>query len=1151
MFRASALPQLALASALIELLIFPSALTADAISWNGGTGNYSSTANWTCNSCPSPTFPNNGNLGRTFDATINSGFADSVLLDLTGVVVNSMSIGGSGPATPSTLNVNGNSLTLGTSSVTSGNVLAVGSGGVLNVGSGNATLELSGGAGALNDVGGQISVADGGKLILQNVNAGGVGTLVNNGSISLAGVSNPASLILNGGSGSSFTLSGTGTLTLSGMGQIAGQTGAESLINDVTHTIAGDGLISGLTSITNNGTLHATTSGAALIAGSTLSNWDNATKTLTGGSYVVENGATLQLSSIGSGNAIQNLNGATVTMDGTGLLTGGSGGNALAGLANVNQASLTLNGANLALGQAVTVSVPDAPGAGYAQLSLSASTVTFAGDLTNAATQGLNSGGQVTASNVALSSGSSLTLNNLDNFSTSMRAFKGDGAPAAVISVTGASKLSVSSLNNNATVNNPLVGAPSAIVNLTGGSSLATSGSVNNSANFAGFASSAFGVITSAAINLDGGSSLTVGGAFTNESAFGLNIASLNLTNASTATVIGPYANNNATTALQGGSTLSVGQSFSNISSTGLGTNGFSVLQLGSSSTVTVADDLNNISNGFGFDVAAASSILLDGGSRLTVNNLNNIANIGSTSDSSAVVSLAAGSALTVNGNFTNTSTPNFFSCCGTLLGSTAQITLDGGSGLTVGGAFTNTNSQLGLSLMNNSTVTVGGLFSNLNLNVQPPFSFNPALPSLVSLDPGGTGFSTLTTNGGFNEGAVNLNCNSTLANTGTFTNTGTIDLFNASKIVSSGLFDNTFGPTSTGTLTLHGGGNNITATDFNNFGFVSLGNQDTMTVTGQFSNWLAIQLNGDGASVFSSGALDNHGAIILAGKSDSVSATGTFDNHGAISLTGSGDTLSASAGVTSEGRIALTGTNGTVSIGGDFSNADSFAMITVDGTGNTLSTAGNLFNIGTIEISSGGSVTVADTFTQTAGTTSVNAGGTLTAGAIDLQGGTLTGGGAINGNLTVDGGTLNPGDPQSITINGNYDQTLLGILDLDLATPTSYDHVTVNGHANLGGTLDLTLDPNFSASIGTVFNIVSWLSETGDFAIFNDPTFNNGTETFREVFSGDHLDLLVISTTVPAVPEPSTLGMLVCALSLLVVGVGARRRYRRSARER
>ncbi|HKD08533.1 MAG TPA: hypothetical protein VKB79_21710 [Bryobacteraceae bacterium] len=1021
--------------AVVAVLIVHSDLTASTISWNGGAGNYSNAGNWTCASCPSATFPNNGNLGLTFDATINSGLADSVLLDITGVVVNSMSIGGSGPTAPSTLNVNGKSLTLGTPSVTSGNVLTISNGGTFSVGSGSATLELSGGASALNDVGGQISVADGGKLILQNLNMGGAATLVNNGNISVTGVSTPASLILNGASGSSFTLSGTGALTLSGKGQIAEQTGAESLINDVSHTIAGDGLISGLTSITNNGTLHATTSGAALIAGSSLTNWDTTTNTLTGGSYVVENGSTLQLSSIGAGNTIQNLNSAAVTVNGTGVLTGGGGTNALTGLANINQSSLTLNGGNLALGQALTVSAIAPPSDNAAaQLQLNSSTLTIAGDLTNSAS---SPNGNNTVSTVALGGGSSLTVNNL---------------------------------SNNA-INGGVSGNTSAIVNLTGGSSLAVTGDVNNSAT--GFPTCC-GQQTTSAINLDGGSSLTVAGAFTNAAApsffaLGPISASLTLTNNSTASVTGLYDNNNGTITLQGGSSLTVGQSLSNFSFATGADFGASLLELDSSSTAVVVGNLNNTAQGTGDDTSAFSTVSLNGGSSLTVDNLINTAISGFNESGGpplgtgvASVALTGGSSLAVNGNVTNTGPEG---------DGHAGISLDGGSSLNVAGTFFSQGTFqgafiAGLNLTNNSTATVTGLFTN-------------QIGSLVSLDTA----STLITKGGFsNSDAVTLNLNSTLANTGTFSNSGSIDLSNGSKLTTSGLFDNTGG-----TLTLHGGGNSVTAGSFNNPGSVILGDNDTITVTGQFQN---------------------------------------------------------------SGVIAFTGTNGIVSSGGDFTNAAS-GMMTVDGTGNAFSTMGNLMNAGTIEISGGGSVTVAGSYTQTAGTTAANTGGTLTAGTIDLQGGTLTGGGTINGDLTVDGGTLNPGDPQSITINGNYDQTLLGILDVDLASATSYDHVTVNGHATLGGTLDLTIETGFSASIGTTFNIFSWLSETGDFATFNDPTFNNGTETFREVFSGNQLDLLVVSTTAPPVAEPSTLGMLACGLFLLVVGVKARQRYWRSTSAR
>ena len=151
---------------LVDLLIFPPGLRADGIiTWTGGTGNYDDTSHWNCGGCGS--YPNNTQPGGPFDATINSGGTDVVNLDIPGSIVNSMTIGGSGPAITSTLNVaSGNDITFGTPSVTTGNVLAISNGGVLNVNTGgSATLELTGGATGLNDTGGQINVTDFSGLI--------------------------------------------------------------------------------------------------------------------------------------------------------------------------------------------------------------------------------------------------------------------------------------------------------------------------------------------------------------------------------------------------------------------------------------------------------------------------------------------------------------------------------------------------------------------------------------------------------------------------------------------------------------------------------------------------------------------------------------------------------------------------------------------------------------------------------------------------------------------------------------------------------------------------------------------------------------------------------------------------------------------------
>ncbi len=112
------------------------------------------------------------------------------------------------------------------------------------------------------------------------------------------------------------------------------------------------------------------------------------------------------------------------------------------------------------------------------------------------------------------------------------------------------------------------------------------------------------------------------------------------------------------------------------------------------------------------------------------------------------------------------------------------------------------------------------------------------------------------------------------------------------------------------------------------------------------------------------------------------------------------------------------------------------------------------------------------------------------------------------------------------------------GFMDLELDGTSSYDHVEVEGDLTLDGTLDLTLASDFTAPVGTTFDIINWTgSLTGNFSTFDDPSFNNGTETFLEVVNGNEIDLVV------ATPEPSTLGMLFCAM---LTGTGLTWRVRR-----
>jgi hypothetical protein len=131
----------------------------------GDPNSFSIVDNWTCATCSSPVIPNNGNLGLTFDANIAQASAD-VSLD-SSVTVNSLSIGGSGAATLEA-NDTGIGITPGTPA-SSGNALAISIGRALNINNGgSAAIDFSGGAAALNRLGGQINVTDGGTLTLQN-----------------------------------------------------------------------------------------------------------------------------------------------------------------------------------------------------------------------------------------------------------------------------------------------------------------------------------------------------------------------------------------------------------------------------------------------------------------------------------------------------------------------------------------------------------------------------------------------------------------------------------------------------------------------------------------------------------------------------------------------------------------------------------------------------------------------------------------------------------------------------------------------------------------------------------------------------------------------------------------------------------------------
>ena len=165
---------------------------------------------------------------------------------------------------------------------------------------------------------GQINIGDNSTLLLQNSDPQGLTTLTNNGAITVGG-SSQATLALNDdGSGSTFALAGTGTLTLADQGRIFGNWGDETLINGNGHTISGNGFIGNLNLI-NNGAITADGGNLILSPGSLGVISNSAT-----GNMNVNSGATLTFQAPVPGASTTIINDGNINLYGNQLLPTGA-----------------------------------------------------------------------------------------------------------------------------------------------------------------------------------------------------------------------------------------------------------------------------------------------------------------------------------------------------------------------------------------------------------------------------------------------------------------------------------------------------------------------------------------------------------------------------------------------------------------------------------------------------------------------------------------------------------------------------------------------------------------------------------------------------------------------------------------------------------
>ena len=662
--------RLGLLALMLDVLVVPPSLWADSVVWNGGSGAYSTSANWACTGgCAGFTHPANGLPPLSvYDVTISSGGLDVVNLDTT-ATINKLAL----DSFPATLNIgSGTALTIGTSAA-GGTV--IGNGGILNIsGSGAATLNLTN-AGAHVTNNGGINVTAGGTLTLQGDANPAVGRFIDNsGTATVDGAA--SQLILSGNN--LFTLGGSGIFNLTGGASISGTAGNPVLQNEFGHTLQGNGSIG--PGLTNRGALLAT-GGASLIVAQAL-DYDAGQKSLSGPGLFSAGGggANLQLNNIAAGLGIVST-AASIVLNADGHILNGAGADALAGFLTAANGYLTLaQGANLSL-------TPGAAGFtnnGTVQI-LSGATLDVSGTTFH------NADGGVLTGNFAIGSGSQLIYSGAAITTISGTVTISDSG--SITNTAGPSP--ESSLQSVTGVLNVDTGANMALTSLSG---LQNSGQVNvsdaSSLSVAGTLTN--GSAAPGNIAVSGGSTLAVGGQLANLSdgtvttygggntltAHGLSNAGVLAVQAGdTADFSGGTLRNLSLTGVLSGGTYRVGGSVSYdaaqglISSIATNTNvtfdaqnvGAHALLSGSADALSaLAGNAGSLTllNGVSLNITPAGGTFTNTGSVNTsaLNNAQNVLNVtGNIFNTAAgVVNLSqAGDMMTATGQFTNAATVN------------------------------------------------------------------------------------------------------------------------------------------------------------------------------------------------------------------------------------------------------------------------------------------------------------------------------------------------------------------------------------------------------------------------------------------------------------------------------------------------------------
>jgi len=232
-------------------------------------------------------------------------------------------------------------------------------------------------------------------------------------------------------------------------------------------------------------------------------------------------------------------------------------------------------------------------------------------------------------------------------------------------------------------------------------------------------------------------------------------------------------------------------------------------------------------------------------------------------------------------------------------------------------------------------------------------------------------------------------------------------------------------------------------------------------------------------------------GNIVIAANTGSTGAVSVSGAHSELDYRNGLTVGSSGMGTLSVAKGGLVdyaaGSKGSVVIAANQGATGS--TTTIDGAGSRLNastlTLGSASSTGALQVSNGGLLDVATKITLNAGSTIDTSTGTTTVGSVsnssigDLtvgSGGTLKGGGNVIGNLVNAGGLIDLGDPDVLSLTGNYAQTggtlLFDVYGNDVG---DYDQLTATGNINItGGTIEVNFIDGLLPPADQVFDFIS-----------------------------------------------------------------------------